>query len=79
MLYLIHRTTGKEVLHINLAEYLAQGRGAFERYAYSGQEFLDRAYDYRLDFTLVGEEWKFISLHIHTLPWNMRWQNVDLE
>jgi len=78
-LYLIHRSSGKEVLRINLPEYLAQGRGAFERFQYSAQEFLDRAYDYRLDFTLVGEEWKFISLHIHTLPWEMRWQNVNLE
>ena len=78
-LYLIHRSSGKEVLSINLPEYLAQGRGAFERYNYSAQEFLDRAYDYRLDFTLVGEQWQFISLHIHTLPWVMRWQNVNLE
>ena len=61
-----------------LYEILQQGRGAFERYAYSPQEFLDRAYDYRLDFILVGEEWNFITLGIHSLPWTKRFQNVTL-
>lgn len=78
MLYIVHRPDGKTVAAINLPEILQQGRGAFERYAYSAQGFLDRAYDYRLDFILVGEKWKFLSLGIHSLPWTQRFQNVEL-
>lgn len=78
MLYINYRPDGHQVAAINLPEILQQGRGAFERYAYSPQEFLDRAYDYRLDFILVGEEWNFITLGIHSLPWTKRFQNVTL-
>ena len=79
ILTITHRADGRQVARINLPEILAQGRGAFERYAYSPQEFLDRAYDYRLDFILVGGQWRYMSLGIHTLPWTIRWQNVDLD
>lgn len=79
MLNIVHRPDGKTVATINLPEILQQGRGAFERYAYSAQGFLDRAYDYRLDFILVGEKWKFLSLGIHSLPWTQRFQNVELD
>ena len=79
MLYINYRPDGHQVAAINLPEILQQGRGAFERYAYSPQEFLDRAYDYRLDFILVGGQWNFIALGIHSLPWTLRIQNVTLD
>ncbi|MBQ9667613.1 MAG: FimB/Mfa2 family fimbrial subunit [Prevotella sp.] len=72
------REDGTEVARINLPEILQQGRGAFERQYYAQQEFLDRAYDYRLDFILVGDKWSFMSLGIHSLPWTLRLQNVEL-
>ena len=79
MLNIVHRPSGKTVATINLPEILSQGRGAFERQNYSAQEFLDRAYDYRLDFILVGAQWRYILLEIHNLPWSKRFQNVTLE
>ena len=79
MLYIVNRLSGKEVATINLPEILQQGRGAFERFAYSPQEFLDRAYDYRLDFVLIGGRWKYITLSIHDMPWVKRIQNVTLD
>ena len=79
MLNIVQRSSGKVVANINLPEILQQGRGAFERYAYPSQEFLDRAYDYRLDFILVGSQWRYILLEIHNLPWSKRIQNVILD
>jgi hypothetical protein len=78
MLYIVHRPDNKTVAAINLPEILKQGRGAVERYIYTAQGFLDRAYDYRLDFILVGDKWEYLSLGIHTLPWTQRFQNVEL-
>ncbi|MBQ9667818.1 MAG: FimB/Mfa2 family fimbrial subunit [Prevotella sp.] len=78
LLTITHREDGRQVARINLPEILSQGRGAFEREHYGAQEFLDRAYDYRLDFILVGGQWQYMSLGIHTLPWTLRWQNVEL-
>ena len=72
------RPDSKTVAAINLPEILKQGRGAVERYIYTAQGFLDRAYDYRLDFILVGDKWEYLSLGIHTLPWTQRFQNVEL-
>ena len=79
MLSIVRRSNGQQVALINLPEILSQGRGAFERYHYSQQEFLDRAYDYRLDFILVGGQWRFMTLGIHTLPWTLRFQHEILD
>ena len=74
-----HADIDLQVALINLPEILSQGRGAFERYHYSQQEFLDRAYDYRLDFILVGGQWRYMTLGIHTLPWTLRFQHEILD
>ena len=60
-----------------LADFLAQGRGAFEARHYSEQEFLDREYDYKLDFFLQGNQWKYVQLSISILDWSKRIQRVD--
>ena len=73
-----NKKTGKEVARINLADCLAQGRGAFEYQNYSAQEFLDREYDYKLDFFLKGGEWQYIQLGISILDWSKRIQRADL-
>ena len=77
ILTITNKTTGEEVARINLADCLAQGRGAFERH-YSAQEFLDREYDYKLDFFLQGNKWKYAMLSISILDWSKRIQRVDL-
>ena len=73
-----NKKTGEEVARINLADCLAQGRGAFEYQNYSPQEFLDREYDYKLDFFLKGDEWQYIQLGISILDWSKRIQRADL-
>lgn len=69
ILTITNKTTGEEVVRINLTDYLAQGRGAFEARHYSEQEFLDREYDYKLDFFLQGNQWKYVQLRISILDW----------
>ena len=80
ILTITNKTTGEEVACIiNLADCLAQGRGAFEARHYSEQEFLDREYDYKLDFFLQGNKWKYAMLSISILDWSKRIpQPVDL-
>lgn len=77
ILTITNKTTGEEVARINLADFLAQGRGAFEARHYSEQEFLDREYDYKLDFFLQGNQWKYVQLSISILDWSKRIQRVD--
>lgn len=77
ILTITNKTTGEEVARINLADCLAQGRGAFEARHYSEQEFLDREYDYKLDFFLQGNKWKYAKLSISILDWSKRIQRVD--
>ena len=77
ILTITNKTTGEEVARIDLADCLAQGRGAFEARHYSAQEFLDREYDYKLDFFLLGNKWRYATLSISILDWSKRIQPVD--
>ena len=45
---------------------------------YSAQEFLDREYDYKLDFFLKGDQWQYMQLGISILDWSKRIQRADL-
>lgn len=75
------KSTDQVVIALNLAEVLCQGRTAYEIYSYTPQEYLDRAYDFRLEFFLKGEQWKFVSelyLCIDALSWAKRIQIEDL-
>lgn len=78
MLRITKRQTSETVALINLPYILAEGRAAWELYNYSPQEYLDREYDYELDFFLKGSEWKYIDIKIHILAWALRKQNVVL-
>ncbi len=78
MLHIFNNKTNALVAKIHLSDLLQQGRGAFDYYNYSAQEFLDRAYDFNLAFYLVGDEWKYIELSISILPWKKRIQNSDI-
>lgn len=77
-LYLRKHKTGEVVAVINLPYILAQARTAFELYNYTPQEYLDREYDYRLQFFLVGAEWQYLSIDVNVLGWTKRINRVDL-
>ncbi|MBR1688122.1 MAG: FimB/Mfa2 family fimbrial subunit [Prevotella sp.] len=69
--------TGDKIVDIDLVYYLALVRNAAEN-RYGVQEFLDRAYDYRLDFILEGNEWRFLTLSINVIGWSLRIQNASI-
>ena len=79
LLIIRNRQTGKEVCAIDLAYFLAQGRNAYDLFAYSRQEYLDRGYDFYLDFFIRNEKWQYAEVRINVLSWAMRIQNVNLE
>ena len=74
--------TGHEIVNIDLCHYLALARNAYETQHYSTQEYLDREYDYRLDFGFdgsgSGETWKYMTIRINVLSWAIRIQNEEL-
>ena len=71
------KSDGKEVAVVNLPEVLCTGRMAWEIYNYRPQEYLDREYDYRLEFFLRGDRWEYISVCIDVLSWAKRIQYVS--
>lgn len=77
-LRIVNKETGAVVADVNLTATLAQGRQAYAQYAYSHQEYLDREYDYRLDFILKGDKWLYCDLVINVLSWSKRIQNESL-
>lgn len=79
LLVIRNRQTGKEVAAIDLTYFLAQGRNAYDLFAYSRQEYLDRAYDFYMDFFIRNEKWQYAEVRINVLSWATRIQNVDLE
>ena len=78
MLYIYNNKHHVMVANINLADVLAEGRSAFDYFNYSQQEYLDRAYDFNLDFFLLGDRWDYINLSLSVLPWSVRIQNEDI-
>lgn len=78
LLHIFNNKTNALVAKIHLSDVLQQGRGAFDYYNYSAQEFLDREYDFNLSFYLMGDQWKYIELSISILPWKKRIQNSDI-
>lgn len=79
LLIIRNRTTGNEVCAINLTDFLSQGRNAYDLFAYSRQEYLDRAYDFYMDFFIRNDKWQYAEVRINVLSWAKRIQNVDLK
>lgn len=79
LLIIRNKATGNEVAAINLTDFLAQGRNAYDQYAYSRQEYLDRSYDYYMDFFIKGDTWQYADVRINVLSWAKRIQNVQLK
>lgn len=77
-LQIVSNETSETVVDINLPYYLAFGRDAYAIHNYSRQEFLDREYDYHLDFFLQDGEWKYLTLKVNVMPWVKRIQHNDL-
>jgi hypothetical protein len=79
---LIRKTSNDSIVFgINLPYILSSGRTYQERY-YHYQEYLDREYDYRLQFILKGgrmdEIQLFLGTHVHIIPWAVRQQHEEL-
>ena len=79
LLIIRNKATEKEVAAINLTDFLSQGRNAYDQYAYSRQEYLDRSYDYYMDFFIKGDMWQYADVRINVLSWAKRIQNVNLK
>lgn len=77
VLSVTNKTTGHEVIRVNLADLISRLRTSADR-IYSRQEFLDRGYDYRLSFFLQGDRWKYVNVEISTLSWAKRVQLEEL-
>lgn len=78
ILSVVNKMTGMEVIRINLPDMLSRLRTSEEIYRYSAQEFLDRGYDYQLDFFLKGDRLAYINISISVLGWSKRIQFEDL-
>lgn len=74
-----NKETNEEVGAFNLPAILAEGRIAYEYCNYSPQEYLDREYDYHLDFLLKGDTWEHCAVRIDILSWSKHIQNVKLQ
>lgn len=72
------KTDGTMVAAVNLPYILSEGRTAYEIYSYQPQEYLDREYDYRLEFFLKGDRWQYVSVCIDVLSWAKRIQIEEL-
>lgn len=82
-LLLVKKTEDDSIVFgINLPYILSSGRSYQERY-YHYQEYLDREYDYRLQFILKGGKVEdiqmFIGMEVHIIPWAVRTQHEVLE
>ena len=76
------KSDGKIIFALNLPYILASGRTWVER-NYHYQEYLDREYDYRLQFILKGGRLDEIQLilgtEIHILSWAIRQQHENVK
>ena len=67
-----------EVIRVNLPDMLCRLRKYADIYRYSPQEFLDRGYDYQMDFFLKGGELAYVNIGISVLNWSVRVQFEEL-
>lgn len=75
LLCIVNKETGKVVAQINLPEYLSRAC-ATPVYIYSPQEYLDREYDYHMDFFLKEGQWEWVDIRISVLSYAKRIQNL---
>ncbi len=73
-----YRPTGEKVINVNLPDLLSRLRNYEDYLRYGEQEFLDRGYDYQLDFFLKGGELQYVNISISVLSWSIRVQFEEL-
>lgn len=78
ILSVTNKETANEVIRVNLPDLLSRLRTSEDIYRYSEQEFLDRGYDYQLDFFLKGGKLSYVNISISVLGWSKRVQFEDL-
>lgn len=78
VLSVTNRKTGVEVIRVNLPDLLCRLRTSEDTFRYTPQEFLDRGYDYQLDFYLKGGRLSYVNISISVLGWSRRVQFEDL-
>ena len=78
ILSVTNRTTGIEVIRVDLADLLSRLRTSADIYRYTPQQFLDRGYDYKLSFFLQGDRWRYVNVEISVLNWSVRYQREQL-
>ncbi len=66
--------TGEDVINVNLPNLLSRLANYSDSQRYGYQEFLDRGYDYSLEFFLKGGELKYVDISISVLSWSVRVQ-----
>lgn len=79
VLKLVNLSDGKVIGEFDLVHILSEGRSAFETRNYSRQEYLDREYNYHLDFFLKGDRWSYVTVSIGILSWTRRIENKELK
>ena len=77
-LTIVSRETGNTVVNVNLPDLLSRLRSSEETHSYTPQEFLDRGYDYQLDFFLRGGRLSAVNISISVLGWSKRIQYEEL-
>lgn len=70
--------TGHETRVENLSKHLARGNEAFSAEGWSEQEYLDREYNYSLEFPFDGPVPKWIQVNVQVLGWSKRYQIENL-
>ncbi len=78
ILSVTNRETGIEVIRVNLPDLLSRLRTSEDIYRYQPQEFLDRGYDYQLEFFLKGDRLAYVNISISILGWSQRIQFEEL-
>ncbi len=77
-LIVTHKETGKQVINVNLPNLLSRLASYADTQRYSEQEFLDRGYDYNVEFFLRGGKLSYANISISVLSWSVRIQFEDL-
>ena len=73
-----NRITGHVTTVDNLPRLLAEGRAAYDSFNWGEQEYLDREYDYSIEFPLDDAMPRWVQVNVEVLGWAKRILNTDL-
>lgn len=77
-LIITNKLTGHVTTVNNLNSLLAKGREAYETFKWSEQEYLDREYEYSIEFGLDDEMPKWVQINVSILGWAKKVLNTEL-